>query len=82
MYGTRSMTSIDSVCAAGSQNVSVTHSAARFASHATTHTRSSGRRVERASTTKKRAISSADVICTAVLQRQSWTSMTACPRSR
>ena len=42
----------------------------RLASQAATQARSSTRRVERISTSKKSAINSADVIWTAVLQRQ------------
>lgn len=57
------------------QKVMVTHSAARLASHAATHGRSSTRRMERASTTKNTAITMADAICAVVLQRQSSSSM-------
>src|SRR5215210_7399026 len=63
----------ESGCA--SQNTLVTASAARFASQARTHGRSSTRGTDRARTAKKTAIVSADVICAVVLQRQSSNSM-------
>ncbi len=57
------------VCGCTNQNATVTASAAALASHARIQGRSSARRTDRPSTTKKIAIVSSETICAIVLHR-------------